>query len=224
MLLLAISILAVPACLAEIEKEEATEESAPEQKKTGWKLPNRVILMIGIMCFIAFLSEGAAMDWSGIYLTSKYQVSTAYAGLAYTFFAITMTLGRFSGRYLLKSLGEKNIVSYSAACAALGLVVVVTAPHWFVVLLGYALVGFGCSNIVPVMFSRVGRQSLMPKAAALSCVSTIAYTGSLTGPALIGIVGQATSLTIVFTIVAAMLLVIAFFNKFTRVDPVSNHA
>lgn len=224
MLLLAISILAVPACLAEIEKEEATEESAPEQKKTGWKLPNRVILMIGIMCFIAFLSEGAAMDWSGIYLTSKYQVSTAYAGLAYTFFAITMTLGRFSGRYLLKSLGEKNIVSYSAACAALGLVVVVTAPHWFVVLLGYALVGFGCSNIVPVMFSRVGRQSLMPKAAALSCVSTIAYTGSLTGPALIGIVGQVTSLTIVFTIVAAMLLVIAFFNKFTRVDPVSNHA
>ena len=220
MLLLAISILAVPACLAEIEKEEATEESAPEQKKTGWKLPNRVILMIGIMCFIAFLSEGAAMDWSGIYLTSKYQVSTAYAGLAYTFFAITMTLGRFSGRYLLKSLGEKNIVSYSAACAALGLVVVVTAPHWFVVLLGYALVGFGCSNIVPVMFSRVGRQSLMPKAAALSCVSTIAYTGSLTGPALIGIVGQATSLTIVFTMVATMLLVIAFFNKFTRVDPV----
>ncbi|WP_026472058.1 MFS transporter [Alkanindiges illinoisensis] len=223
MLLLVISILAVPTCLAEIEKEEATEDSAPEQQKTGWKLPNRVILMIGIMCFIAFLSEGAAMDWSGIYLTSKYQVSTAYAGLAYTFFAITMTLGRFSGRYLLKSLGEKNIVSYSAACAALGLVVVVTAPHWFVVLLGYALVGFGCSNIVPVMFSRVGRQSLMPKAAALSCVSTIAYTGSLTGPALIGIVGQATSLTIVFTIVAAMLLVIAFFNKFTRVDPVSNH-
>lgn len=220
MLLLAISIMAVPACLAEIEREEP----APEQKKTGWKLPNRIILMIGAMCFIAFLSEGAAMDWSGIYLTSKYHVSTAYAGLAYTFFAITMTLGRFSGRYLLKSLGEKNIVSYSAACAALGLVVVVTAPHWFIVLLGYALVGFGCSNIVPVMFSRVGRQSLMPKAAALSCVSTMAYTGSLTGPALIGIVGQATSLTIMFTIVAALLLMIAFFNKFTRVDPASNHS
>jgi predicted MFS family arabinose efflux permease len=214
-LLLAISVMAVPACLAEIEKEEAPVA----QKKTGWKLPNRVILMIGVMCFIAFLSEGAAMDWSGIYLTSKYQVSTAYAGLAYTFFAIAMTLGRFSGRYLLKSLGEKNIVSYSAACAALGLVVVVTAPHWFVVLLGYALVGFGCSNIVPVMFSRVGRQSLMPRAAALSCVSTIAYTGSLTGPALIGILGHATSLTIMFAIVAAMLLMIAFFNKFTRVDP-----
>ncbi|RYY79319.1 MAG: MFS transporter [Moraxellaceae bacterium] len=219
-LLLAISVMAVPACLAEIEKEQAPIA----QQKSGWKLPSPIILMIGAMCFIAFLSEGAAMDWSGIYLTSKYQVSTTYAGLAYTFFAIAMTLGRFAGRYLLKSLGEKNIVSYSAACAALGLVVVITAPHWFVVLLGYALVGFGCSNIVPVMFSRVGRQSLMPKAAALSCVSTMAYTGSLTGPALIGIVGQATSLTIMFGFVAAMLLMIAFFNKFTRVDPASNHA
>lgn len=219
MILLAIAAMAVPACLPEVEKEQ----SGPEQKKTGWKLPNRVILMIGAMCFIAFLAEGAAMDWSGIYLTSKYQVGTAYAGLAYTFFAIAMTLGRFSGRYLLKSLGEKNIVSYSAACAALGLVVVVTAPHWFVVLLGYALVGFGCSNVVPVLFSRIGRQNLMPKTAALSSVSTMAYTGSLMGPALIGILGQATSLSIMFALVAALLLVIAFFNKFTRVDPVSNH-
>ena len=47
------------------------------------------------------------MDWSGIYLTSKYGVNPAFAGLAYTFFAIAMTLGRFSGRYLLKILGEK---------------------------------------------------------------------------------------------------------------------
>ena len=101
--------------------------------------------------------------------------------------------------------------------------VVVTAPHWFVVLLGYALVGFGCSNVVPVLFSRIGRQNLMPKTAALSSVSTMAYTGSLMGPALIGILGQATSLSIMFALVAALLLVIAFFNKFTRVDPVSNH-
>lgn len=158
------------------------------------------------------------MDWSGIYLTSQYQVSTAFAGLAYTFFAITMTVGRFSGRHLLQLLGEQKIVSYSAICAAAGLLVVVTAPHWMVVLLGYALVGLGCSNIVPVMFSRVGRQNLMGKAAALSCVSTMAYSGSLMGPALIGMIGELTSLMFMFSLIALLLLVIALLNKFTQVD------
>lgn len=239
-LLLGITIMAVPACLTEIEPETGNHEEASKQEasnsqpvstltsqsarqhKLKFKLPNPTILLIGAMCFIAFLSEGAAMDWSGIYLTSNYQVSATYAGLAYAFFAIAMTLGRFSGRYLLRAFGEKNIIPYSAACAALGLVVVVTAPHWIVVLLGYALVGFGCSNIVPVLFSRVGRQNLMPKAAALSCVSTMAYTGSLLGPALIGLMGQTIGLSMVFAIVAAMLLLIAFFNQFSRVDPISS--
>ncbi|MDK8756465.1 MFS transporter [Acinetobacter radioresistens] len=218
-MLLVISIIAVPASLSEIERDEQIEADTAEHKKSHKKLPAPIILLIGLMCFIAFLSEGAAMDWSGIYLTSKYGVNPAFAGLAYTFFAIAMTLGRFSGRYLLKILGEKNIVTYSAICAATGLAVVVLAPHWFIVLLGYALVGLGCSNIVPVMFSRVGRQNFMPKAAALSCVSTMAYTGSLSGPALIGVIGEMTGLTIMFASVAVLLATVAILNRFTRVGP-----
>ena len=120
-MLFVISIIAVPASLSEIERDEQIEADTAEHKKSHKKLPAPIILLIGLMCFIAFLSEGAAMDWSGIYLTSKYGVNPAFAGLAYTFFAIAMTLGRFSGRYLLKILGEKNIVTYSAICAATGL-------------------------------------------------------------------------------------------------------
>ena len=55
----------------------------------------------------------------------------------------------------------------------------------------------------------------MPKAAALSLVSTIAYTGSLSGPALIGLIGQWTSLTTVLSGVAVLLTMIAILNRFT---------
>ncbi|EXA83240.1 major Facilitator Superfamily protein [Acinetobacter baumannii 25493_8] len=157
------------------------------------------------------------MDWGGIYLTSKYQLNPAFAGLAYTFFALSMTSGRFAGHILLKQWGEKTIVTYSAIVAALAMVTIVMAPVWQVVVLGYALLGLGCSNIVPVMFSRVGRQNDMPKAAALSLVSTIAYTGSLSGPALIGLIGQWTSLTTVLSGVAVLLTMIAILNRFTLV-------
>ncbi|GLG85406.1 MFS transporter [Acinetobacter calcoaceticus] len=213
MILLVIGAVAIPPCLTSFEQDEKPHQEADTPKKLYW--PNGIILLIGMMCFIAFLSEGAAMDWGGIYLTSKYELNPAFAGLAYTFFALSMTTGRFTGHILLKQWGEKNVVTYSAIGAAIGMAVIVTAPVWQVVVLGYALLGLGCSNIVPVMFSRVGRQNDMPKAAALSLVSTIAYTGSLSGPALIGLIGEWTGLSTVLTGVAVLLLIIALLNRFT---------
>ena len=214
MILLVIGGVAIPSCLTSFEQDEKPHEDTTAAPKKNYR-PNGIIILIGMMCFIAFLSEGAAMDWGGIYLTSKYQLNPAFAGLAYTFFALSMTTGRFAGHILLKQLGEKSIVTYSAIIAAIGMAVIVTAPVWQVVILGYALLGLGCSNIVPVMFSRVGRQNVMPKAAALSLVSTIAYTGSLTGPALIGLIGEWTSLGAVLSGVAILLSIIALLNRFT---------
>ncbi len=216
MILLVIGGVAIPSCLTSFEQDEKPHEDTTEAPKKLYR-PDGIILLIGVMCFIAFLSEGAAMDWGGIYLTSKYQLNPAFAGLAYTFFALSMTTGRFAGHILLKQWGEKNIVTYSAIGAAIGMAVIVTAPVWQVVVLGYALLGLGCSNIVPVMFSRVGRQNNMPKAAALSLVSTIAYTGSLSGPALIGLIGEWTGLSTVLTGVAVLLFIIALLNRFTLV-------
>ncbi|AVZ07063.1 MFS transporter [Acinetobacter pittii] len=216
MILLVIGGVAIPSCLTSFEQDEKPHEDTTQAPKKLYR-PDGIILLIGVMCFIAFLSEGAAMDWGGIYLTSKYQLNPAFAGLAYTFFALSMTTGRFAGHILLKQWGEKNIVTYSAIGAAIGMAVIVTAPVWQVVVLGYALLGLGCSNIVPVMFSRVGRQNNMPKAAALSLVSTIAYTGSLSGPALIGLIGEWTGLSTVLTGVAVLLFIIALLNRFTLV-------
>lgn len=215
LLLVVLSVMAVPNSLAVIKKEPKTDTAEVESKTK--KFPSPLIILMGLVCFIAFLSEGSAMDWSGIYLINEYGVKPALAGLAYTCFAIAMTSGRFAGQYLIKALGEKNIIIYSAVCAALGLFTVVVAPHWIVVLLGYALLGLGCSNIVPVMFSRVGRQNVMSKAAALSCVSTMAYTGSLLGPALVGITSEMMGLSVVFGFIATLLLTIAFLNHFTQV-------
>lgn len=216
MILFVIGGVAIPSCLTSFEQDEKPHEDTTQAPKKFYR-PDGIILLIGMMCFIAFLSEGAAMDWGGIYLTSKYQLNPAFAGLAYTFFALSMTTGRFAGHVLLKQWGEKNIVTYSAIVAAIGMAIIVTAPVWQVVILGYALLGLGCSNIVPVMFSRVGRQNNMPKAAALSLVSTIAYTGSLSGPALIGLIGEWTGLSTVLTGVAVLLFVIALLNRFTLI-------
>lgn len=216
LLLVIIVFLSVPYSIKAVENT-SLEASSKVKKSIRQRLPQPLIILIGIACFIIFMMEGAAMDWSGIYLTQQYGVNTAFAGLAYTFFAIAMTTGRFTGHYLIRYFGEKKLLTYSAICATLGLALVSIAPHWWLVLVGYTLVGTGCSNIVPIMFSRAGRQTVMPSAVALSCVSTMAYTGILVGPAFIGMVSELIGLSTVFMALSGLLLLIVALNRFTYV-------
>lgn len=216
-ILLIIALIAVPFCMRAEHQQDSLDNFNEEQQISTSKryIPNFYIILMGGICFIAFLSEGAAMDWSGIYLVSKYGLDASFAGLAYTFFAISMTIGRFSGAYLLHYFGENKLIMHSALWAAIGMGMIVSAPNWPIVLVGYAILGLGCSNIVPLMFSRVGRQQLMPKAAALSFVSTMAYTGVLAGPALVGFLSELFSLTIVFSIITALIATIMLLNRMT---------
>ena len=216
LLLVIIVFLSVPYSIKAVENT-SLEASSKVKKSIRQRLPQPLIILIGIACFIIFMMEGAAMDWSGIYLTQQYGVNTAFAGLAYTFFAIAMTTGRFTGHYLIRYFGEKKLLTYSAICATLGLALVSIAPYWWLVLVGYTLVGTGCSNIVPIMFSRAGRQTVMPSAVALSCVSTLAYTGILVGPAFIGMVSELIGLSTVFMALSGLLLLIVALNRFTYV-------
>ena len=216
LLLVIIIFLSVPYSIKSVENT-SLEASSKVKNSIRQRLPQPLIILIGIACFIIFMTEGAAMDWSGIYLTQQYGVNTTFAGLAYTFFAIAMTTGRFTGDYLIRYFGEKKLLTYSAICATLGLALVSIAPHWWLVLVGYTLVGTGCSNIVPIMFSRAGRQTVMSSAVALSCVSTLAYTGILVGPAFIGMIGELIGLKTVFMALSGLLLLIVALNRFTYV-------
>ncbi|GAB7211254.1 hypothetical protein OS31_27610 [Dickeya oryzae] len=122
----------------------------------------------------------------------------AQGALGFACFAATMTLGRLTGDRVVTRLGAQPVVMLGAALAVTGLMLAVWVPFWSVALLGYALIGLGCSNIVPVMFSAIGRQTSMPQAAAVPAVTTLGYLGILAGPASIGFIAHHSSLSAAF--------------------------
>ena len=172
-------------------------------------LPRGPVLAIGALCFVVFLAEGAMLDWSAVLMTSLHGVSPARAGVGYAAFAIAMAAGRLSGDRLVRALSGMRIVALGGCLAASGLAMAVLAPSSLAALLGFALVGLGCSNIVPVFYTSVGRQSVMPPNLAVAAVGTMGFSGILIGPAVIGLVAQLTSLPAAFLGVACMLLVVA---------------
>ncbi|AUM70931.1 MFS transporter [Pseudomonas fluorescens] len=188
-----------------------------ESSGPAFAIPHGVVLFIGILCFIVFLAEGAVLDWSAVFLTSERAVDTAYAGLGYAAFALTMTVGRLTGDSVVHRLGAKRVIIYGGSIAAAGFLLATLAPLWQAALLGYALVGAGCSNIVPVLYTAVGKQTLMPEAIAVPAITTIGYAGILAGPALIGFVAHGSSLSFAFGLIALSLVAVAASGKVLKV-------
>jgi len=175
----------------------------------AFALAKGVVLFIGVLCFILFLAEGAILDWSAVFLAEVRGMSPAQAGLGYAAFAATMTVGRLTGDRFVRRLGPKVTVIGGSLLAATGLAFATLIPSAHFALLGYALVGMGCSNIVPVMFSMAGKQNEMPESIAVPAITTMGYAGVLLGPALIGFAAHATNLTTALLMLATLLVCVA---------------
>lgn len=181
------------------------------EEKNGslFVFPKGIILFIGLLCFVVFLAEGAMLDWSAVFLTSLRGVEFSYAGLGYSLFSVAMVIGRLTGDRIVSKFGGKKILLYGGIGSALGLVIAIFIPNWIASLFGFWLLGLSASNIVPVLFSVLGRQKVMPTNLAVSTVTTLGYAGILAGPAFIGFIAQARSLSFALLVVAVMLLVVA---------------
>ncbi|MGQ9450340.1 MFS transporter [Leclercia sp. TB492] len=175
----------------------------------AFAVPRGVVLLIGAICFAVFLAEGTVLDWSAVFLTEVRGVPESLGGLGFTCFAVAMTIFRLTGDKLIARTGALRAVVGGAIVAAIGFALVIFMPLWQLSLLGYVLVGAGCANIVPVMFSAVGRQTRMPQAVAVPAITTLGYLGVLAGPAIIGYVAHATSLTQAFMVIMLLMLVVA---------------
>lgn len=171
-------------------------------------LPHGVVLAIGVLCFVAFLAEGAMLDWSAVFLHEVQQVPPSHAGLGFMTFAIAMTVTRLVGDGVVARFGRHRTILLGSLVGAGGFAVITFAPALPLALCGYALIGLGCANIVPALFSMAGNQKAMPESLAIPAITTLGYAGVLAGPALIGFLAQASSLVVAFCAVAASVLLI----------------
>ena len=124
-----------------------------------------------------------------------------------------MTLCRLAGDRIVDRLGRRRVLLAGSLCAAFGFVVATVTPSWPAALAGYALVGLGCANIVPVLFTAVGQQDAMPETVAVPAMTTLGYAGILAGPAGIGGVAHLASLPAAFLVLAAMLAAVSLASR-----------
>ncbi len=166
--------------------------------------PDRHILLLGIIAFCCLLCEGAMADWSGVYFKKVVEAPVSYITLGYAAFTSTMALGRFLGDWLVTKFGVNRMLQMSGAMITLGLLIAVCFPFLSTAIIGFFLVGFGVSSVVPIVYGLAGKSTTMPASTALASVSTIGFLGFLVGPPLIGFIAEVVNLRWSFTLIALL--------------------
>ena len=148
-------------------------------------LPSAALMRLAGLAFLCMLVEGAVADWSAVFLRSTVVGQAGVAALGYASFALAMASCRMVGDLSVRRLGSRIVVAIGGLLAATGLALVLGLPSAMTACLGFALVGIGLANIVPVIFSAAGRSTGIP-AVGVSMAATAGYAGFLVGPPLIG--------------------------------------
>jgi MFS family permease len=200
--------LAVVGWLDRSQLPDAPHDSETARAAGGRRISAAMVLL-GVVAFASMLCEGAAADWSSVYLRDSLDGSKASSGLAYAAFAFAMVLVRFFGNRLLARYPAHVLLPALAGATTVGFGAALLVDSVPAGIAGFFLLGIGVGAVVPTAFSAAGRLPNVHPGVGVAAVSGLGWAGFVCGPPLIGQVANALSLPVALAIVPILTAVIA---------------
>ena len=178
------------AILSRITNEKIKSEKKEGRTTSGTTGARRIsgsVLILASLCAVIFLTEGAMLDWSAIYLRDS-------AGVPQEASAFAMAVSRLLGDRVTEKVGPNVVLLAGVAMIIASLCVMVFIPVPVAVFASLFVMGLGIANLAPILISAASRDKKMESVKAITAVTTVGYGGLLAGPALIGAVSSAVSL------------------------------
>jgi MFS family permease len=162
-------------------------------------LPERKLLALGLIAFLAVFTEGAVTDWSALYMRSEVEARSGLDGAAFSAYAFMMIVGRLLGDRVVRAIGRTRVILWGALALFAGVALAIGPASEPSALAGFALVGLGVSNMVPAAFSASAAAASTPSL-GVAMSATMAYTSLLIGPPIFGAIATVSSLRLAFAI------------------------
>ena len=142
-----------------------------------------VAWVLAVMALAFGLAEGTALDWSSIHVTDVAGVDPTTGAVGLIAVSAFMVVIRLLGDPLVTRFGRRAVVRFGGLCAAVGYLTVTVVSSLPLLVIGWALVGFGVGMIAPQVYALSGH---IGGGRALAVVVTFGYAAFLVGPAFIG--------------------------------------
>ncbi|KQC29721.1 MFS transporter [Flagellimonas eckloniae] len=167
------------------------------------------LFLLGIVGFVSMGSEGAIIDWSGLYLKEITMAPEVLIGSGFLAFSTTMTLGRFLGDGISAKIGSVKIVALGSLIAVVGYILVLSG-NTILAIAGFALNGLGFSVMVPELFRIGGNVKGVDSSQGVAFIAGSGYTGFLLGPVILGFLAESATLKHSFyALLGCVLLILA---------------
>ncbi|WP_324230914.1 MFS transporter [Lacibacter sp.] len=185
-----------------------TSRTASSLKR--FQMPKGLLLQLGLIAFCCLSAEGCMFDWSGVYFKEVVKVKGELVSLGYASFMIMMATGRFTGDRLAERFGRTKMVQISGVLIFTGMMTAVLFPNIVMSTIGFLIVGFGVSSIIPLVYSTAGKVKDVASGIAIATVSGVGFLGFLMGPPLIGYIAELAGLRYSFAVIALLGLAISY--------------
>jgi predicted MFS family arabinose efflux permease len=183
----------------------------------GFRLPRGALVILGVLAALGLIAEGAIYDWSVLYLKQELGSPQQQAALAYASFSAAMAATRFGGDAMRARFAPAVLLRGSALLAAASMTLVLSTDAPWLALAGFAGVGAGFANVVPILFAASARVPGVEPARGIAAVSAAAYLGFMAGPPVIGFLAEVSSLTAALDVVVAFAVALAASSRWA--DP-----
>lgn len=184
-----------------------TESSSPQR----FVRPTGPILVLVAFTLSAMLLEGGAADWSAIYMRDVFASAPFTQGFAFAIGAFAQAVTRFFADGLVERIGPVRVARALVAVLAAGVLAVTFAPHAFVALIGFALMGIGTSAMFPLAMSAAAQRTDRPARINVAALAQLSFITFLIAPPLLGEIGEAFGLRASFGI-GIPLVVLSWFT------------
>ena len=190
-----------------------------------FKIPEKKILIFGILLMMNFATLGIIIDWSALWLTKDLMAPLFLGGLVIVFFNSGEIIARLTAISIIKMFGEKFVGGYLPVIGSIVLFLSILTSNLYVIIPALVLFGLFTANFISIVIRQAIKVTNEPISLAVSNLTTLGFSGFIFGPAVVGYTAKNIGLTFnMYVLCVVWALSALFFIKLMKDDEYSARA
>ena len=194
-----------------------TIHEEPSPHSVALARPTKALLILIIIGMAVSMGEGLAFDWSAIYLREIADSTATVSALGFAVFSLAMTAGRFVGDIVIPRFGKKRLLALGGYLGGSGLLIAILFPVPLAVMIGFLVLGLGCSLGAPMLYAASMQLPDTSPAAGLATFATLSFVGFMAGPPIVGFIAEAYGLPYGLLFVALLLAASGVISRWAKI-------
>ncbi len=167
-----------------------SDEAEASRPVAQLAIPDGATLLLVAVSLSALVLEGAAIDWSAIYMRKEFSAAPFVGALAVTIGAMAQAITRYIADPFVERHSPLGVARTLLVLLGIGNALVCLSGSPMLALCGFALMGIGTSVMFPLAMSAAARRPERAAATNVAALAQVAFVSFLLAPPLLGVVAE----------------------------------